>query len=414
MKKENISFFYISVLMILSQSALNKSIVFLVIPLILYLIFNQNISNSFWMKKVYYLWFICFIGFTVGLINIVGYDFYYFFRDLIYFLLPILYIILGIYICKNTSDFKVLLKIIIISSFLVTIYNLIELFRNPNIIIQLGLQTRKDFVFSNTTATLVFFILYHSRKLNIKMFKNSVELLIMSMSFFSILISFSRTFYLLFIFIFILNYANKYRVILKMYWSFMFFNMFVIFGGAFLKVDEYELEGTTFFSKITHSLNEMVIKKYDSTFEIMHNWRGYEGFLGFSKFYEGNFFEILFGQGFGAVVYTPNWIFDSLENGLGILPFFHNGFITILLKSGIVGLFFFFAFFLKIITYTHKVIKLSPNKYQNFTATILQFTAFAIIIRSTVIHGIFFSSPPFILLVLMGVVIKMTFQRNTS
>jgi hypothetical protein len=190
--------------------------------------------------------------------------------------------------------------------------------------------------------------------------------------------------------------------------------MFVIFGGAFLKVDEYELEGTTFFSKITHSLNEMVIKKYDSTFEIMHNWRGYEGFLGFSKFYEGNFFEILFGQGFGAVVYTPNWIFDSLENGLGILPFFHNGFITILLKSGIVGLFFFFAFFYKIITYTHKVIKLSPNKYQNFTAVILQFTAFAIIIRSTVIHGIFFSSPPFVLLVLMGVVIKMTFQRNTS
>jgi hypothetical protein len=170
--------------------------------------------------------------------------------------------------------------------------------------------------------------------------------------------------------------------------------------------------GSTFQSKINHSINEIIVKDYETSSQIMNNWRGYEAFLGLSKFYEGNFFEILFGQGFGAVVYTPEWIFGSEENNLGVLPMFHNGFITILLKTGLTGLLIFFLFLYKLL----KIVPKSPfaklNNHQQFTTLLLRSSVFTILFQTFVIHGIFTTSIPFSLIILTGASIKLLSQKN--
>ena len=111
------------------------------------------------------------------------------------------------------------------------------------------------------------------------------------------------------------------------------------------KSDEREI---TFASKLGNSLNELQIVEFDNQLDISHNWRGFEAFLGIKKYFSGDILQLLIGQGFGSNVEVPYWAFSdwndpSLE-GLKKPNIFHIGYITIMLKTGIVGLLLFVYF----------------------------------------------------------------------
>lgn len=412
LNKNNPILWYLFVLMILSQTPWTKAVIFLAIPLLIHLELHKNKKDSLASNKVFLLKLIVFIGFVSGLLHFLEYDLYYFGRDIMYFIQAPVFILMGIYLCKNIQDYKVLIKAIVLSSILITIYKLIELSINPSLIFKLGLVTRYEYDLSNPTALLAFIILFYARKLEIKLFKNFIEWLIMVVSLFSVIISFSRTFYILLLVLIIIFYISKYKLILKIYWFTVFCALFVVFGGLFLNVNSESSQGSTFQSKMSHSLDEIIVKDYRTSYEINQNWRGYEAFLGLSKFYKGNFIEILFGQGFGVVVYTPNWIFGEEQTNLNILPMFHNGFITILLKTGLVGLLIFFLFLFKLLQTVPKVDFKTLNKQQQFTALLLRSAVFTILFQTFVVHGIFTTSIPFLLIVLIGASIKMNISEN--
>jgi hypothetical protein len=320
---------------------------------------------------------------------------------------------MGIYLCKNIVDYKELIKIIVLTSILVTIYKLIELAINPSLIFKLGIETRKEYDLSNSTALLTFSILFYARKYKIKLFKNLVEWFIMAVSLLSVLISFSRTSYILLILlVFLIPYLNKQKLIFKMYWLIVIFAVFIIFGGLITNVNTKSLVDSTFQSKVIHSLDEMIVKEYKTSYEILNNWRGYEAYLGLSKFYQGNFIEILFGQGYGKVIYTPNWIFSNNETNLNILPMFHNGFITILLKTGLVGLISFFLFLFKLLQIQSDSAFKMFNMQQKYSGILLRSLVFTILVQTFAVHGIFTTSIPFSLIILTGACIKMLFLEN--
>jgi hypothetical protein len=402
---------YIFFLMILSQTPWMKAVVFLAIPLFIHLVLHRKKRDSSASNKIILLNLIVFIGFASGLFHLLEYDLYYFGRDIMYFIQAPIFILMGIYLCENTDDYKVLIKLIVITSILVTVYKLIELAINPSLLFKLGLDTRYEYDLSNPTALLAFIILFYARKLKIKLFKNFIEWLIMSISLFSVMISFSRTFYILLLVLIIIPYVNNYKLFLKMYWITAFCALFIIFGCLFINVKTDASQGSTFQSKMSHSLDEIIVKDYETSFEITQNWRGYEAFLGLSKFYEGNGFEILFGQGFGTVVYTPGWIFGGEDNNLGILPMFHNGFITILLKTGLLGLLIFFLFVFKVLQTVPKVVLKTLKKQKQFTALLLLSAVFTILFQTFVVHGIFTTSIPFSLIVLTGASIKRLYKK---
>ncbi len=226
----------------------------------------------------------------------------------------------------------------------------------------------------------------------------------MSISLFSIAISFSRTSYVLLLIILIIPYISKSRVIIKMYGASILLVLFVIFGGLFLEEKSAGSQGSTFGSKVENSLNEMTVRNYQTAKDINNNWRGYEAYLGLSKYYEGNLTELLFGQGYGTVVFTPSWIFG--EEKLAVLPMFHNGYITIILKTGLVGLLFFFLFLWTLLRTTVKVVKISIDNQQKLVAMLLQASVFIVFFQTFVIHGIFKTTAPVLLLILMGITLQ--------
>lgn len=412
LNKNNPILWYLFFLIIISQTAWAKAVVFLAIPLLIHLELHKLRTDLFAAKKTLFLNLILFIGFFSGFFHLFEYDLYYFGRDIIYFIQAPIFILMGIFLCKELGDYKELIKVIVLSSISITLYKLIQLFINPNLFFKLGLEIRYDHDFSNSTALLVFTILFYARKYKIKLFENFVEWLMMIVSLFSILISFSRTFYILLLIVFLITYVKNHRSILIIYWSTVFCVSFIIFGSLFVNLKSQSSQGSTFQSKISHSLNEIIVRDYKSSFEIIHSWRGHEAFLGISKFYKGNFLEILFGQGFGTVVYTPKWIFGTEDNNLGVLPIFHNGYITILLKTGLVGLLLFFFFLYKLLKISSKIPFEKLNNQQKFTTFLFRLVLFTILISTLVVHGIFTTASPFILILLLGASIKMNILQN--
>jgi O-antigen ligase len=289
---------------------------------------------------------------------------------------------------------------------------LIELVLNPALLIQLGLETRYEYSLSNATALLAFTILFYARICKFKLFENFQEWLMMGISLFSVAISFSRTDYFLLLVMILIPLITKSIYILKIYWLTVFVVVLIIFGGFFIKVESSAIEEDTFQSKINHSFNEILVQDYETSFEISQNWRGYEAFLGLTKFSEGNFIEILVGQGFGTVVYTPNWIFNGEMDSLDVLPMFHNGFITVLLKTGLIGLFFFFLFLFKLLKVSLKVSVLSFSKLEKLTTMLLQAAVFTVLLLTFVVHGIFTTTTPVLLLIIVGATLKMKTLRG--
>jgi hypothetical protein len=257
-------------------------------------------------------------------------------------------------------------------------------------------------------TALAFAIVYYSIKNKFLLFSNFQEKFFLYFFLFSALISLSRTTYILFLVVLLIPIIKKTTIFNKIYWSYIFIILFIIFGGLFVQLKTESVSSVTFTDKFKGSLDEMVIKDYTSMAEINQHWRGYEGFLGLSKYYDGNEFELFFGQGFGTVVYTDYSLFQGKK--LSVIPIFHNGYITILLKTGIIGLLFFFVFLYRLLKQGKFYLKFGEFEHQ-FSGKLLIFITFAILIRTLVTHGIYTTSADLSLLILLGANLKFNISK---
>lgn len=104
----------------------------------------------------------------------------------------------------------------------------------------------------------------------------------------------------------------------------------------------------SFLGKLQASAEEVTIANYASQEDINANWRGFESYLGWNQIKKGKIPQWIVGQGFGQSVPIG---FEMTLGGsqLTSLPKFHNGFITILLKTGVLGIILYCIFFMRII-----------------------------------------------------------------
>jgi hypothetical protein len=165
----------------------------------------------------------------------------------------------------------------------------------------------------------------------------------------------------------ILNLAALYLFASRTYWVmfviFMFFfslrtmkkvNLFFIisiFLGSFiiLSVIINSISGLSFSNsllfKLVNSFSEIRITEFKSHSEIYSFYRGYESYMSWVTYSEGNLPELIFGGGFGQMidlkvkVLLAGIYWDSV-------PWVHNGFFYVLVKEGALGLIFVILFFL--------------------------------------------------------------------
>lgn len=393
---------YTIILLIISQEGPARFALFIAMPLLVILIIRHLTVNSFGLKKVLFLACIVLLGFLSSLAHLHEYNLYYVTRDVMYFTQALIFIVLGIFLYEENKDFRKLLKIIVLSSFAITLYKLTYIIADPTILLLSFFDIRYEYNLSNETALITLIILFYSRKIKYKLFTSMIEFSIMALSILSIAVSFSRTIYVLVLITLIIPYITKTRILLKGYVMFTMLILFIIFGGLFVNNEAGGIQGSNFQSKMMHSLDEMTVRDYDNMVEINHNWRGFEAYLGLQKYYTGNPLELLIGQGYGSVVYTPNWIFKDAETNLDVLPMFHNGYITIILKTGLFGLFLFFFWLYVLLKTGTSVSKTANNPQQGLEGSFLQASVFIILFQTIVTHGIFKTTVPVLLLILIG------------
>ena len=97
-------------------------------------------------------------------------------------------------------------------------------------------------------------------------------------------------------------------------------------------------------SKTRRAFTEIKPSEYSSNDDINLNWRGYEAYRGLVTFASGNALQKTFGQGFGSkidlgiVMVLGDAEYDEIPN-------LHNGYISLLVKTGISGVVLYLAFF---------------------------------------------------------------------
>ncbi|MDA3834317.1 MAG: hypothetical protein PF495_13105, partial [Spirochaetales bacterium] len=106
----------------------------------------------------------------------------------------------------------------------------------------------------------------------------------------------------------------------------------------------------TFISKSLSSLSEIFISVYSSEQEINLHWRGYESYMGTQVYSSGNIFNLIAGRGLGYLTDIGFYIKLGDESHRYI-PVFHNGYIYLLVKTGIAGLLLYLIFLFRIIRF---------------------------------------------------------------
>lgn len=411
---------YVFLLLVISQiDPYNRYTLFLGLPIFIILMLRHTKIPSIGLKKIVYLFLILFIGVVSGLLNLEEHNLYYSLRDVMYFIQAPIFIFMGILLYEEVKDIKKLAQIIIISSTIISMYKLFTLVINPSLIFHLGLETRYTYDLSNSSALIAFTLLYYFSYYKIQLFNKKLIYIVYTIAILSIFLSFSRTLYILFLIVVFLKYINSSKIVFKAYFASVLLVFFLIFGGSLFEKTNTNYNQSTIMDKMSHSLEEAVIREYKTLIDINNNWRGFEAYMGLKKYYKGNEYELFFGQGFGSVVKTPSWIFGKQKQGLHIIPMFHNGYITILLKTGLFGIFFYFLFMFILLKHGYDLLQSkskskSEIKYIKTTGALLIAMSFILFFYTLVIHGIFRTTVPMLLLIPLGVLLQYSAQNNKA
>lgn len=304
------------------------------------------------------LFSIIFLGCVSGFLN-QSFNMNYI-SDYLYFLAPAIWFFIGFQLFLTNSNLD-LLKTFLFSIFFEAIYThfrLVILFLNRQ---NLNFDNLRDvYIGVEFTAPLAFVILlsymtYQGEKLFSSKF-NNIFLLILSVRIF---LSLSRTMYLLlaiYLVVFYLCKRTKQSVKVKsLFYGFIFISLCIIVVQ--LIPDEMK---STFFNKIVNSFKEVSSDTNWNIYRnIVHNWRGYETSVAKNLFASGTIYEKLFGFGFGQLIPVLYSNLVGVPVGNGGIIILHNGYATLLIKAGIVGVALYVSFFCYIIVTAIK----TRNKY---------------------------------------------------
>jgi hypothetical protein len=380
-------------LLIFIQIGYSKNYIFSILLLNFIFLIIDNCKFSYFLYNFFLPLLILFIfSFFCG-IKYLFEDIDRFIKDLIIYLQPILVIVFGYYIIDKYISFINFLRIAIIATSLTSLLKLSYfLFYNgfnfKPIIFFILTDKITWFNFSQLYAFLFLLIGY---KFHLNIFKKSYFKYIFLFSILCILFSVSRTTYFIFIIIIIIININiKFlSKINNFIWIFILFILFTLFGSVYLNIRKNSFNEVSISNKIANSISEVLItNKFYTKSEIIVNYRSYEALLGLNKYNESNLFTKFFGFGFGSSVKRPSWIFPDTSSYLDNIPFFHNGYVSILFKSGIIGLILFFIFIFKISHLSKNLLVLNTTLSLVLFKLLIIFILI-ILLSTYVIHGIY-------------------------
>ena len=319
-------------------------------------------------------------------------------RDVWLLLNPILLIIGVYYMYMEIFDIEKILKIFIHASVFLAIQHIVVILLNIDSVTtlyQLRLVSRGYYLVAMGLG-----ILLTQNLVKIKPIKKKIYICILSVS---NIISFSRaSILILLIFIFIgmikqilrMSNENVFRFIksisITLILGFLFY--FIIKNiniEKFKQLEKIPKLIASYIEKIINSVQEIGGNKFNSMKDIQDNWRSYESYRVLESFKTGNIYQIVFGKGIGVLVDLNLRI--KLAGGYYTkIPHFHNGYLYILIKTGIIGAFIYSIYILNYIKYIFRIKNLKYIKSENRDLNYLLISLIIVLIFMTYIfHGIY-------------------------
>jgi len=246
-----------------------------------------------------------------------------------------------------------------------------------------GISSFSDFVNGMPTAqwTLaigIILFMFHPPEVNRYYFSRRIDKLLLILEIVMALLSFSRTFFVIFGSVLIVLALNKINIINFLKYVIMFFVGIIVIYNLLPEVS------LVFVSKVFNSFQEISASGNWNITAAVLNWRGYEVYCAKKTFSQYNSWQMIFGKGFGATIVAD---YSQLVTGEGQLPFLHNGYYTALIKGGLVGV---GAYGLMFVVQIVRVI--SNKRMHKFDRKMCVGMIIGLILTSIVVQGVYFGS----------------------
>ena len=355
------------------------------------LIFKDHlIIRKGYTNGVHILLIIFFFGLLLGIGNIGNRAYL---RDIYYYLNPMIYIYMGIYLGNDKDGFVKVLNSVVAVSVIVSLICLINMIMG--ILRGLSIISTRSFfdiaIWGNVFSILILLIRSNQKTFNNK---SSVFLLI-----FLLIICFlgiSRTVLIqliVTILIVVFHSQKSLRNLIKL------IGILMIIVAAIIVLVQIAPNNiiNSFLSKSLNSFNEISANNYWSQTEIQENWRGYEMNCAQEQFLSEGIIGQLFGHGFGTGVYVGEYAKLVHQSG-NYIYVLHNGFFCILVKLGIIGLLLYIFFYISIIWKSFKNFRIRKNQNE----VLIIGTIMCLIVYTYLVKGIFSDFVQFNALLIIG------------
>lgn len=201
----------------------------------------------------------------------------------------------------------------------------------------------------------------------------------------ALILSFSRTTFLILVFFILFSYRHRLKLIIK--YGMITVSIIILVSYFIPTVYNVFLEKVlSSFTEISSNYNEW------NEYLITNNWRGYEVYCAKQQFSNYSILNKIFGVGFGTGIDVGKYSYMVTQEDL--VPYLHNGYYTMLIKGGLVGMLLNIYFYLAMLL---DCTKITDKKYRNFWISMV----LSIIITTVGINGILWGGCELIVLMLL-------------
>lgn len=343
---------------------------------------------------------------VIGLVAGIGADRYLYFKDAWYYSNPAVIIAVGYVLGRLLNDVKRGLRAFVIGGTLVAVYHLSSFALHPELLLRQATQIRALTGTGYYATSLVVIVLvgWWGRwrpALGISPAFASLSLLLCGAS---TALSFSRTMAM----VVVLGVLAMGGFFARREW--LRIGIFVAalalgLGVLQASVDTGSVQAKrSFIGKLARSADELSVQDYTNRKEINDNWRGYETSRGIDGWAEGGVFRQIFGKGFGAQVdlgLFQNLSTDS-RGSVRFIPIFHNGYVYLLVKTGVVGVLLYLGALLWMYRVGRRSAGGAPDDPATLQGRALQGCVVVLAVSTWVVSGAFNKFDMFAFLMLIG------------
>jgi hypothetical protein len=160
----------------------------------------------------------------------------------------------------------------------------------------------------------------------------------------------------------------------------------LVLASSRLHSDKVGVLVDSFVQKTANTSSELNVHSYETYEDINLNWRGFEAARAAKTYAEFSNTEKLFGEGFGTMVdlgFAMKLMVDYFE----FVPVLHNGYMELLVKTGLLGLSLFIVFCIQIAFMAYREFRKS-EKCAKLNGFLLLWTVFVFVLTQEAITGI--------------------------